>query len=458
MITEEDQQTVLLCKPSCQHAHHIIIQELQDSGLTVDRRLFNITPEQAIDVVLQYPTVKVRVADRLSAKPNTAGSADVTSAGGVVAADTEEYADRATEMPEFIKATRRHCERHRVSQLRTTEPDHRLLSQVLQLTQRNRTHPAANNATGGGGGGGGGAAMQKRLSISQHSGDSTEGLPGPYGPTFSPSNRLCNHHSVSSRSTRATTLAYQCSQLSFPAADGASPVLALSTTLDHPALEVHLVRQHVNHLTQDGTTLVLLVRGVDAVKRVAQLCGPESMEEAHRLAPHSWIARFGLDEVHDAVFAPRTVADAQSVISTLFPSMSDGQTGKAAANMKQPVHASAVANPPSASGEVEPPPRLTFTAIMPALRSQVDPQRCLSYYTGVTSVSTAPAPAACNATQVSTLSAAGAGQGEAPEDANVALAAQTAAAARASLATSYPKRRERLDELDRLLRQRAIGC
>ncbi|KPA76056.1 unspecified product [Leptomonas pyrrhocoris] len=460
MITEEGQQTVLLCKPSCQHAHNIIVQELQAGGLVVDRRLFNISPEQVIAVVLQYPAVKGRVTEHLSAKPSTAASA--VGATGAVTAVTEESSDKAADLTDTIEVAQRHRLRRYLAPRQAELPDRRLLSRIQELAQGNRAHPAAAPAAAATANAAGGSTAaflpaQKRLSSSQHSGSSAEDRRRSARSAAEPLQHLGNNRSGASHNARATTLAYQRSQLSFTAVDTTLAGLALDTVLDHPALEFHLVRQHVEHLIQDGTVLVLLVRGVDAVERLSQLCGPDNVEEARRVAPNSWTARFGRDEVRNAVYAPRTLADAQPVFNVLFGFSPNARTGLAGSGMKQQQQQQhIVSNSTFALSDVAAPPPLTFAALLPALRSQVDAQRRLSYYTGVPNVGTPPMSATSDAAQVSMTSSMGTRQGDVSSTST--SAAHPTAMTRLSWATPYPERRERLDELDDLLQQRTVGC
>ena len=461
MSSEGPQRTALLCKPSSQDAHHIIVQELQTSGLVIEQRLLNLTPEQAVGLVMQYPSVKARLASHTTPSRSSHALLTCSTAPAPASAELEEASDKETEWPEFIKAARR----HRWSHTALSPPDHRLLANIQLLAPGNHNHPATASTPAAG------------VPASQQSVKSANARPRSRGTDMLNSQPLSGN---SSRSTPARgspigTFAYRRPQLCFPTPNVASPRLALDTVLDHPALEDPLVRRHVEHLIQDGTDLVLLVCGVDAVERLRQLAGPESVEEARRMAPGSWTARFGRDDVRNAVYAPRTLADAQAVTRALFQ-LSFNEWTRRATRQKQPAlqqpsqdHLAEV-NPPTSSS---PPPQqqqpLTFAAILPALRSEIGASQRLSYYTGASNSPAGPAPAMPvlhDAAQTSVCSSSGIGQGETSAEANAAQATQAtttstlahSATARLPSAASYPERRERLDEFDNLLRQHAVGC
>jgi nucleoside diphosphate kinase len=459
MNAEDQQRTVLLCKPSSQNVHHIIVKELQSSGLFIERRLLNVTPEQALALVLRYPSLHGRVTtDHSAGKTNPLSAADVDGA-----------VEKAAELPEYIKLAQRQRQRQQrgARQQRTGQPDHRLLASIQQLAQENWTHPATAAATAVTGA----AAAQRRLSTSRRSNGVYDEWQRGCGVDTLPSQRLYSTFSSSTRNTvprntHPLPLAYRHAQPSFPTADAASRGLALDTVLDHPALEDEVVRQHVEHLIHDGTNLALLVRGPDAVERVAQLCGPESIDEARRTAPQSWTARFGVDAVRNAVYAPATLTDAQLAANMLFQ-LRHANRHMRSMKLQQQQQSSHTSLPegPTETGGQHP---ITFAAILPALRAQVDAQHRLSYFTGVPSAITAPPTLAMgDAAQLSTTSPVGAAQGEASLEVMVQATTTAtttgvipshASAVHCVPATPYPERRERLDELDNLLRQRTVGC
>lgn len=499
MAAEESQRALLLCKPSSQAVHHVIAQEVQHAGLTVVDRLFHISPEQAMSLVLQYPAVKSRVAEHTAVKPHNTN----TGANTATTCNDEEGSEKTADLPAFILAAQRHRQRLRrppasptsnaaSSLIRHTQPpDHRLLTSIQQLAQGSNIHASIANTTTPASVP---AALPRRLSTSRPAAAaasaaeqqrvherSAQSIPLSHTTAANSggNNNTANGRAGSAsrlgaaRGGKTAALAYRHSQMSFPSADADAPVTALDTLLDHPALSDSCVRHHVEHLVQDGTVLVLLVRGVDAADKLTALCGPESVAEARRTAPESWTARFGQDDVHNAVYTPHTAADAQAALSSLFPVSSSGSSDRAwraggAAKTHTNAHTAPAALPTlpvvDNGGGGATLPTLTFAAVLPALRAQVGATQRLSYYTGTAGVNSPSTRSALDASHVPTPLSASVGRGEAYGDGGSAPVPPTPTAAmthsvtaQCSLAAPFPERRERLDELTHLLSRRVVG-
>ncbi|KAK7194596.1 hypothetical protein NESM_000377900 [Novymonas esmeraldas] len=482
----EPQWTIAVCTPACHAAHAVIVRELRDDGVEIVDRRFTLTSDQALVLVQQYAHLRRRASEHNRSSALAAEAAEASTHMFLSATRSEGRQRRWVDAPSQPHLRRRH-------EHAPPPPEHtrsqgesgQLLANIMRLAQGHRAPPPSGAApaegavgsargaapwppsrlagayaargTGGGDGGGGVGGGGDSPSV----GVSSE-------PTWSGRRTLHAVGSTTGHTTVGVTAAGSAAPPLYQRARPGAPLppsvtanitptangFCIAGDDDLMAIADPQVRQHVEFLVHGGTTLVLLLRAGNAVDRLLRLAGPEDPREARRIAPSSWSARYGVDEAQMAVYTPATVADARAAVHAVFGDDLPNRTA----------HTSR-ARPPSEERAVTAAP-LSFPFILPLLRAGVPATQRMSYYTGVPAAVTAAAAAAtASVTVVAPLADELDGQtlsqrGGALDADGHMLSAATAdpdSAMYWSTGPQYPQRQVRLDELDNLLRSRAVN-
>ncbi|KAG5510338.1 hypothetical protein JKF63_07667 [Porcisia hertigi] len=372
--------------PECSAAHASIVRELRDDGVDIVERRFTLTLDQALVIVQQYACLQRRpVEPRLSASSSGEGE--------------------AVTMPllSSVKSDPRYCRWRQPQPLQTQVSSQaesgQLLANIMRLAQGHRAPQPPNPSTP--------PALGKRArqdrgetpSLSHFAapplggkeGDSSRVPSGPGSSSHSIGPATVGVATTSIHITRAVTSSiHHCRPVALsPSSVGLSQ--SCSPGEDDNMLTVDpWVRKQVESLLQGGTVLVLLLRAVNAVERLVRLAGPENPLEAQRVAPGSWSARYGVDEMRMGVYTPSSLADASVAVQAVFGNEYTYKTANKNNKLRPAVHPSNGAAGKSLATGDPPAAPLSFAQILPALRAGVPAVQRLSYYTGVQGGSTGP--------------------------------------------------------------------
>lgn len=483
----EPQWTVLVCMPEAQRSHATLVEELRGDGIDIVDRRFTITPAQAAALVQQYASVRRRAVEHRAA-PAVSAEADPPEASSVQLPSslrTEVRFQRGLQSPlrSTTYARRRRPESAGIlSHAESPAENGQLLAGILQLAQGHRMQPQPEPAVLPPPGKLGFARTSASASASSSGGGGVRSTRGSGAAAAAAGAMRNNAGAAGANSPLPAASLHTRSRLSaFPHAAGSGAAAAAAPSwlcVPHEEADrVLLADPQVAHLAQGGTVLVLLLRAVNAVERVARLAGPEDPAVARRAAPQSWAARYGVDAARMGVYTPGTPADARAAVQVFFGDVqslktphSAGPDATSSAPFSVTLTITNALTTTTASVPAAPPP-LSFHHVLPALRAAVTAQQRVSYYTAAaaapspshTPALTALAPVAGISLYVSNpadgLDASFSAQRAATEMADGHLRSVMTADADSALCVSaagpqYPQRQKRLDELDELLRDR----
>ncbi|KAG5484244.1 hypothetical protein CUR178_07400 [Leishmania enriettii] len=455
----EPQWTLLVCMPTCQAAHAVIVRELRDDGVDIVAHRFVLTPDQALTIVKQYAHLRRRATEPHPCMSTAAGAAAVGQSSQLsVPSELQnpKWPETRSQQP---PRRRQHPELQ--PQGKSPAESGQLLASIMRVVQGHRTQQKAGVSPvpvcGKGSGCACGVVPSSSLSANPVSrGKKKCGSGGSSLPALSSRGISRSTASVAINGTYAAGTAsrstYESSRLDVVS----SPSVAASPKLCTPGMDDHMfpsdpqVLQQVVSLLQGGTVLVLLLRAVNAVERLVRLSGPEDPLEARRVAPESWSARYGDTEARMGVYTPSSLANARVAVDAVFGEDCVDKIG--CSNPRLPLQEPLAYGVGGASLAIADPPAapLRFAQILPTLRAAVPSERRISHYTGVQG----PTVAAEGFDDAASTKRAATDDGE-----NAVFASKMGPdpSVYQSSAPQYQQRQERLGEIEDPLGSRIVG-